>query len=175
MSTAGGTTIIVRRVESPIYARGIQFSVAVSWLTRLSSKGGRPHSSGTKVSSERRTCSGFKFSVSREESTVSRFSSGTHHYARNGRPTQSLREETIKRMEKGNGRTAHPCTLSTSHHARNHILKHQPAHAHLTLLLSFSQTLSPSSSKAPMSLPSLRAAARNTSGNGDLRRDRTRM
>src|SRR6267142_7081779 len=40
------------------------------------SKGGKPHSSGTKSSSERRTWSGF--SVTSKEPTLSRFWSGTH-------------------------------------------------------------------------------------------------
>ena len=68
------------------YTRGIQSSFPASWPTRTSSKGGRPHSSGTKASSERRIWSGF--SMSCEELMLSRFTSGTH--------TTSMRKWEIK-------------------------------------------------------------------------------
>jgi len=90
------------------------------------SNGGKPHSSGTKLLSERRTWSGL--SAACKEPTLSRFWSGTHTTTCPKRRSDGGTQEEEQTL------TVHPCTL-TSLHARNRILKHEAACALLALRL----------------------------------------
>jgi hypothetical protein len=136
---------------------GIHNPLPVCWLvvTPSESKGGRPHSSGTKSSSERRTRSGL--SVTCEAPTSSRCWSGTHTTTTKDGDQMAGPTETRENLPfipaRLLARTPGIPSSNTSPHARSS--------------RSASPTTSASAfSSGPTSRPSFRAAARNTSGNG---------